>query len=124
VKADEFANALYDYFDAKMSSSNAKIDPNVKSPHYSRCLPHKLILSPEWQRSDDEWAFQYIHIRYAQPIVEAIDSDVSGFLNFREINIFTTSRQRGWRYLISLAFYSADLKRNITVYYNGSHTGL
>lgn len=46
---------------------------------------------------DDSWALQYITVSRVQPLVEAIDSDVSSFVTVSEVNTFTSARPAGWR---------------------------
>ena len=45
----------------------------------------------------DGWAIKYIDIMWAQPILEAIDDDASGFITVTEVNRFTSSRPVDWR---------------------------
>lgn len=50
-------------------------------------------------KSTDSWAIKYIDIIRLQPIMEAFDDDASGFITVLEMNNFTTSRPKGWRFV-------------------------
>ena len=47
---------------------------------------------------EDEWALEWININRLQAIIEAFDDDASGFITVEEVNYFTTSRPKEWRY--------------------------
>lgn len=55
----------------------------------SRTDPHT---APE-----DEWALQYITVLRVQPLIEALDDDVSSFVTVAEANAFTAARPQKWR---------------------------
>lgn len=46
---------------------------------------------------EDTWALQYITVSRVQPLIEAIDNDVSSFVTVSEVNAFTSARPAGWR---------------------------
>jgi len=48
---------------------------------------------------NDKWALAYINATYIQPILEAVDDDGTGVVSIKEVNVFTTSRPEGWRYV-------------------------
>ena len=80
VKARHFILALRDYFHEKYETDRKA---NVQESLISL---------------SDKWAFQYIDVPYLQPILEAVDDDASGFIRISEVNAFTTSRPKDWRY--------------------------
>ena len=47
----------------------------------------------------DEWARQYVDVKYLQPIMDAIDDDGSGHVTIAEVNQFTEllPSTLGWR---------------------------
>lgn len=45
----------------------------------------------------DEWALQYIDIKWLPSIIESFDDDGSGYITVAEINRFTESRPKNWR---------------------------
>ena len=53
----------------------------------------------------DEWALEWININRLQAIIEAFDDDASGFITIAEVNQFTASRPKGWRYVTSSGTY-------------------
>ncbi len=46
---------------------------------------------------DDLWALEYINVFRVQPLIEALDDDVSSFVTIAEVNVFTAARPLGWR---------------------------
>jgi hypothetical protein len=46
---------------------------------------------------DDQWALEFIDIHRIQPLIEALDDDVSGFVTITEVNSFTAARPLDWR---------------------------
>ena len=52
----------------------------------------RATLSPE-----DQWTLDYITILRVQPLIEAIDDDVSSFVTVSEVNAFTAAWPREWR---------------------------
>ena len=46
---------------------------------------------------EDEWALQYITVLRVQPLIEALDDDVSSFVTVAEVNAFTAARPQTWR---------------------------
>ena len=47
----------------------------------------------------DEWALECINMNRLQSIAEAFDDDSSGFVTIAEVNQFTSSRPKDWRYV-------------------------
>jgi hypothetical protein len=47
---------------------------------------------------DDVWALRFITVQRVQPLIEALDDDVSSFVTVSEINAFTSAAPEGWRY--------------------------
>lgn len=45
----------------------------------------------------DEWTLQHIRVDRLRFIMDAIDTDASGFVTVKEINDFTHSRPETWR---------------------------
>ena len=80
VKARHFILALRDYFHEKYEING------------------KAGAEDSFASTSDKWAFQYIDVPYLRPILEAIDDDASGFIRISEVNTFTTSRPKDWRY--------------------------
>lgn len=49
----------------------------------------------------DLWALEHIDVNNVSAIAEACDDDASGFITISEVNTFTTSRPRHWRFVTS-----------------------
>ena len=47
----------------------------------------------------DQWALKYLGMEWLRPIMEAFDDDASGFTTIAEVNSFTASRPKEWRYV-------------------------
>ncbi len=45
----------------------------------------------------DQWALQYINLLRIQPLIEAFDDDVSGFVTIDEANALCAGRPENWR---------------------------
>jgi hypothetical protein len=86
VKTRYFVMGLRDYYHEKWNS-DAKPAAGATAPV---------------DRSD-EWALAYLNVVRLQPISEAFDDDASGFITVAEVNAFTDSRPRGWRYVSHLS---------------------
>lgn len=54
----------------------------------------------------DRYCLQYLTIRYAANIQQAIDEDGSGFIRISEVNEFTSSIPEGWSLLQWLAYWA------------------
>lgn len=46
----------------------------------------------------DEWTLDHISVTRLQAIIEAFDDDASGFITVDQVNAFTASKPRDWRY--------------------------
>jgi len=57
----------------------------------------------------DAWAIGYLSRSHLSPLMEAVDPDFSGHVTIKEINDFTSSRPRDWRYIYSFLFVSHAL---------------
>jgi hypothetical protein len=79
----------------RISSDDAdepKTDPSLQDVEATPISGEVLPL----RRSKDDWALQYISIYRIQPLVEALDDDVSSFVTISEVNVFTTARPEHW----------------------------
>lgn len=123
VKSPHFVLALRDYYQdsarviapvglvAQLSGSPISIESTntLSQPHRQEAgvfaitrhsaiaadivqsIPHATIIT------EDEWTLQYIRVDRLRHILDAIDTDVSGFITVNEVNTFTKSRPRDWR---------------------------
>ncbi len=53
----------------------------------------EAIVQPE----NDQWALPYINLLRIQPLMEAFDDDVSGFVTINEANALCAGRPENWR---------------------------
>ena len=59
--------------------------------------------------SESVWAIGFLSKSHLRPLMEAVDPDFSGHVTIKEINDFTSSRPREWRYIHSFLFVSHTL---------------
>jgi hypothetical protein len=74
-------------------ATNLESESVLDSDGFSFTVGPALEHSP----SEDEWALNYIDVVHLDPIVEAIDADLSGFISIQEANMFAVGRPKGWR---------------------------
>lgn len=86
MKARHLILAIHDYYLQKLDDQQH--DSQLRRDEYTaRCI-----------NEEDVWTLDYLDLMHLQPILEAFDDDVSGFVTIQEVNHFTTSRPQGWRY--------------------------
>ena len=83
MKARYLILAVHDYYQQKLDDQRVGV--------VFRGDPTRSL------REDDIWTLQYIDLMHLQLIVEALDTDASGFVTIQEVNQFTTSRPKEWR---------------------------
>jgi hypothetical protein len=92
VKARHFVMALRDFYEEQ---SRKSLDRAVRLTQAEKQLTEPDVLA----LNTDQWALEYITIHHVQPLIEALDDDVSGFVTIAEVNDFTTSRPANWSYV-------------------------
>lgn len=50
-------------------------------------------------RVEDDWALQYLTLSRVQPLLEALDDDVSSLVTITELNDFVDARPKDWGYV-------------------------
>ncbi|KAA1470668.1 hypothetical protein DENSPDRAFT_798038 [Dentipellis sp. KUC8613] len=65
----------------------------------------------------DEWALEFINIIRIQPLIEAMDDDVSSFVTISEVNAFTKARPSGWSLPYWIAYNTIGVELAINFYY-------
>jgi hypothetical protein len=74
---------------------------------------------------ENAWAIGLLSKSHLNPLMEALDPDGSGHVTIKEINDFTSSRPREWRYIHFFLFVSHALICFLSaVSHSGLHTGL
>ncbi len=72
-------------------------DTPSAQPYESTPPENRKEMTLKEDEDDRSWTIKYINVANVQPIVEAIDEDVSGFISIQEVNQFALSRPRGIR---------------------------
>ena len=89
VKARHLVFALHDYYMQKLE--------------YQERDMHSNPLAPRRINEEDAWTFRYLGLTQLQRITEALDDDASGYITVQEVNRFSMSRPRGWRYAVFIS---------------------
>jgi hypothetical protein len=87
---------------------------NVKSEDFVLALidfytERSMDLSTPKDKLPDRWALSNIYIDNLQPMLEACDSDASGFITVNEINAFTSSRPMDWSLPTWISYWAAGM---------------
>ncbi|KAJ3804440.1 hypothetical protein F5876DRAFT_70629 [Lentinula aff. lateritia] len=91
VEARHFVLALQDFYIENLTGLS-----RVASP-----ITPTSIASSNWPV-----ALKYINISKAQPILEAIDDDGTGFISIKEVNTFALSKPKGWSLPVWIAYWA------------------
>ena len=91
VKARHVVLAIYDYYLQKQEERELAFEVDGRQLEKHRSVG-----------DDDAWTLEYIDLMHVQPIIEALDLDTSGYVTIQEVNQFTTSRPKGWRYVATI----------------------
>ncbi|KAI0826090.1 hypothetical protein BC629DRAFT_47848 [Irpex lacteus] len=93
VKARKFVVTLRDHFADSVQVSSAQDKPENSST---------------LELATDNWARQYVDVKYLQPIIDAIDDDGSGHITITEVNRFTNElpKSLGWSLMLWLAYWA------------------
>ena len=81
--------ALRDHFAEGNRPSPPAVDSDIASS--TDAMPDSQVVV------NDQWALEYMTIVRVQPLIEAIDDDVSSFITVAEVNAFTAARPSNWR---------------------------
>jgi hypothetical protein len=124
IKAKHLVMALHDHFSERGHHAPS---PVSESPQDSTPVSETGPITPRPEISstsadNETWALQYITVRRVQPLIEAIDDDVSSFVTVSEVNVFTSAAPEGWRCVNTLILPDHYLKPK-TVCLDGLRTG-
>ncbi|KAA1470682.1 hypothetical protein DENSPDRAFT_923800 [Dentipellis sp. KUC8613] len=103
VKARHLVLAMHDYF-----TEQGKMAPPASNEQ----------LSTKTVTQSDEWALEYISITRIQPLIEALDDDVSSFVTIAEVNAFTRARPDGWSLPYWIAYNTVGVELSLNYYYH------
>lgn len=118
MKTRHLVLAIHDYYAQQLDAQQRAMDPRPQQQKSAPDPPSKQHSheTSSHQRSppngpsreqlavtmsveSELWALaEYINLMHLHPISEVLDSDSSGFVTIQEVNRFTVSRPRGWRY--------------------------
>jgi hypothetical protein len=90
VKTPNLVHGLGDYFRKVYPTKNTQEESLSLSPSLKRAV------SPQ-KNHDDSWAMSYVTVMNLEPVLEAFDRDVSGYVSIEEANAMTSSRPKDWR---------------------------
>jgi hypothetical protein len=107
VKARYLVLALHDYFSQLHRDNTSRVETleaikDITSRSRSESDSRKMeeittvIAQGMLKQPKDEWALEYINIYRIQPLIEALDDDVSSFVTIAEVNAFTAARPENW----------------------------
>ncbi|KAF9076960.1 hypothetical protein BDP27DRAFT_1397990 [Rhodocollybia butyracea] len=100
IKARHLVMGLHAYFGDEGEHTDEEGDNAIKETAVANRL---LNLGSS---GEDKWALQYIDILYLQPLLEAFDDDISGFVTITEVNEFTASRPQDWNIRTWIAYWA------------------
>ncbi|TFY59079.1 hypothetical protein EVG20_g7918 [Dentipellis fragilis] len=103
VKARHLVLAMHDYFTEQRK---------MASPASEGQLSLKMATE------SDEWTLEYISINRIQPLIEALDDDVSSFVTIAEVNAFTRARPDGWSLPYWIAYNTIGVELSFNYYYH------
>ncbi|KAI0699900.1 hypothetical protein C8T65DRAFT_296564 [Cerioporus squamosus] len=66
---------------------------------------------------EDEWALQFITVLRVQPLIEALDDDVSSFVTVAEANAFTAARPQNWSLPHWIAYWTYGFEMTVQWYF-------
>ncbi|KAJ7048859.1 hypothetical protein C8F01DRAFT_1037536 [Mycena amicta] len=120
VEVRNFVLALNDYYadqsepaeEAGMHESAATSQAGSRPPS-----PTSPVHDPPASQ-DDRWTLAYINVAHIQPISEAVDDDLSGFISSKEANMFAARRPENWSLPQWTAFSAAGWHPIVTWYKN------
>ncbi|KAK0439655.1 hypothetical protein EV421DRAFT_1964931 [Armillaria borealis] len=65
----------------------------------------------------NQWALPYINLLRIQPLMEAFDNDVSGFVTINEANALCAGRPENWSLLHWMAYWAVGFQMTLFQYY-------
>ena len=99
VKARHLVLAIHDYYLQKREDQEHAFQVDGTQHERRRSIDE-----------DDAWTLEYIDLTHVQPIIEGLDEDASGYVTIQEVNQFTTSRPKDWRY-VAIIFLERSVSR-------------
>jgi hypothetical protein len=100
VKAKHLVMALNDHFaeQTRAGRTNGLLSPRASAFETMEDNSSNIISAASSNVDDDDvWAIRFITVQRVQPLIEALDDDVSSFVTVSEINAFTSAAPEDWR---------------------------
>ncbi|KAK0239406.1 hypothetical protein EDD85DRAFT_766418 [Armillaria nabsnona] len=112
AKARDLVLALRDYYHSRDQSALARQIQETASPMITTENDSPLSQS----HISDQWALQYINLHRIQPLIEAFDDDVSGFVTINEANALCAGRPENWSLPHWLAYWAVGFQMTLIHY--------
>ncbi|KAF8510368.1 hypothetical protein BU17DRAFT_55442, partial [Hysterangium stoloniferum] len=129
VKVRHLVMALRDHFSERQSSVDGKketntlsqirdiVDPSNATPAEGKLEEIASVTNKVATiRPEDEWALGYINVFRVQPLMEALDRDVSSFVTVVEANEFAADRPLQWTLPHWLAYWTYGFELSVNWY--------
>ncbi|KAK0482728.1 hypothetical protein IW261DRAFT_1469501 [Armillaria novae-zelandiae] len=120
AKARDLVLALRDYYYSRTNQSTLArqmgeiVSPTTTTENDSEAsrISEAIVHSV-----DDQWALPYINLLRIQPLMEAFDDDVSGFVTINEANALCAGRPENWSLLHWMAYWAVGFQMTLFQYY-------
>ncbi|KAK0496681.1 hypothetical protein EDD18DRAFT_1105041 [Armillaria luteobubalina] len=118
AKVRDLVLALRDYYYSGNQSVLARPMREIASPASTTESDSEAshISEAIVQPADDQWALPYINLLRIQPLMEAFDDDVSGFVTINEANALCAGRPEDWSLLHWMAYWAIVVNAGIMKY--------
>ncbi|SJL12357.1 uncharacterized protein ARMOST_15783 [Armillaria ostoyae] len=124
AKARDLVLALRDYYYSRNQFSLARQMRETASPTITAENDSEAshISDAIVQPANDQWALPYINLLRIQPLMEAFDDDVSGFVTINEANALCAGRPENWSLLHWMAYWAVGFQMTLFQYYTQIRT--
>ncbi|PBK78928.1 hypothetical protein ARMSODRAFT_1011450 [Armillaria solidipes] len=119
AKARDLVLALRDYYYSRNQFALARQMRETASPTITAENDSEAshISDAIVQPANDQWALPYINLLRIQPLMEAFDDDVSGFVTINEANALCAGRPGNWSLLHWMAYWAVGFQMTLFQYY-------
>ncbi|KAI0041239.1 hypothetical protein FA95DRAFT_714838 [Auriscalpium vulgare] len=108
VKGHDFIKALQEYYFDKIAEGDRR------APVYDSS--ERTMTEDERKLQDDKWCLRFLGVEYEAPVLEAFDTDNSGFIRISEVNEFTNSIPDEWSLLQAVAYWAQGWSLETAIY--------
>ncbi|KAI1783133.1 hypothetical protein LXA43DRAFT_1087143 [Ganoderma leucocontextum] len=123
VKARHLVMALRDHFAEGSCAALAVIRDITSNPRETSASQVVDEIANIANRVDpnaseeDQWALEYITVLRIQPLIEALDDDVSSFVTVSEVNTFTAARPLTWSLPHWISYWTYGFEMTVQWYF-------